>query len=58
MRRCGINAFVVTHPATHKALESGRLVTVNLYYQPIGSAEVPVGTRPFLRRPAKETETV
>jgi phosphoadenosine phosphosulfate reductase len=55
MRRCGINAFVVTHPATRKALESGKLVTVHHYYQPIGSAEVPAGTRPFLRRPA-ETE--
>ena len=55
MRRCGISAFVVVHPATRKALETGTLVTVNRYYQPIGSAEVPVGTRPFLRR-AAETE--
>jgi phosphoadenosine phosphosulfate reductase len=55
MRRCGISAFVVVHPATRKALETGTLVTVNRYYQPIGSAEVPVGTRPFLRRP-KEME--
>ncbi len=23
MRRCGIDAFVVTHPATRKALETG-----------------------------------
>lgn len=58
MRRCGINAFVVTHPATRKALETGHLTTVNLFYQPVGKTEVPVGTRPFLRRPAKETETV
>jgi phosphoadenosine phosphosulfate reductase len=56
MRRCGINAFVVSHPATRTALETGHLVTVNLYYQPIGFAEVPAGTRPFLRRPVKETE--
>jgi phosphoadenosine phosphosulfate reductase len=56
MRRCGINAFVVTHPATRKALESGQLTTVNLFYQPVGVTEVPVGTRPFLRR-AAETET-
>ena len=55
MRRCGVNAFVVTHPATRKALESGQLTTVNLFYQPIGVTEVPVGTRPFLRR-AAETE--
>ncbi len=55
MRRCGFNAFVVTHPATRKALETGQLTTVNLFYQPIGPVEVPAGTRPFLRRPA-ETE--
>jgi phosphoadenosine phosphosulfate reductase len=55
MRRCGINAFVVTHAATRKALETGNLTTVNLFYQPVGRTEVPVGTRPFLRR---ATETV
>ena len=54
MRRCGINAFVVTHPATRKALETGHLTTVNLFYQPVGTTEVPVGTRPFLRK-APET---
>jgi phosphoadenosine phosphosulfate reductase len=57
MRRCGITAFVVTHPATRKALESGHLTTVKLFYQPVGVTEVPVGTRPFLRR-AAEAETV
>jgi phosphoadenosine phosphosulfate reductase len=56
MRRCGFNAFVVTHPATRKALETGQLTTVNLFYQPVGTTEVPVGTRPFLRR-AAEVET-
>ena len=50
MRRCGINAFVVTHPPTRKALENGSLAAVNLFYQPVGTGEVPVGTRPFLRR--------
>jgi len=53
MRRCGINAFVVTHPATRKALETGHLTTVNLFYQPVGTTEVPAGTRPFLRRAAE-----
>ncbi|MEQ1771799.1 MAG: phosphoadenylyl-sulfate reductase [Devosia sp.] len=57
MRRCGINAFVVTHPATRKALETGQLATVNLFYQPVGVTEVPVGTRPFLRV-AAESEKV
>ena len=56
MRRVGFTAFVVTHAATRKALESGQLTTVNLFYQPVGVTEVPVGTRPFLRR-AAETET-
>jgi phosphoadenosine phosphosulfate reductase len=50
MRRCGINAFVVKHEPTRKALENGALATVNLFYQPVGTTEVPVGTRPFLRR--------
>ncbi|MEO6012970.1 MAG: phosphoadenylyl-sulfate reductase [Devosia sp.] len=54
MRRCGIEAFVVTHAATRQALESGQLTIVNLFYQPVGVTEVPVGTRPFLRR-APET---
>ncbi|HHY48209.1 MAG TPA: phosphoadenylyl-sulfate reductase [Alphaproteobacteria bacterium] len=50
MRRCGINAFVVTHGPTRKALENGALAAVTLFYQPVGTTEVPVGTRPFLRR--------
>jgi phosphoadenosine phosphosulfate reductase len=50
MRRCGIGAFVVKHGPTRKALEAGALATVNLFYQPVGVTEVPVGTRPFLRR--------
>jgi phosphoadenosine phosphosulfate reductase len=56
MRRCGFKAFVVTHAATRKALATGQLTTVNLFYQPVGVTEVPVGTRPFLRR-AAELET-
>ncbi|HVX80361.1 MAG TPA: phosphoadenylyl-sulfate reductase [Devosiaceae bacterium] len=66
MRRCGINAFVVTHQPTREALTEGRLPEVALFYQPVGVAEVPIGTRPFLRRAApqqvaetapRETET-
>ncbi|WP_196257690.1 phosphoadenylyl-sulfate reductase [Pelagibacterium limicola] len=56
MRRCGINAFVVTNIATRKAIEADALAEVRLYYQPVGaSREVPVGTRPFLRRNANYT---
>jgi phosphoadenosine phosphosulfate reductase len=54
MRRCGINAFVVKHEPTRKALEEGRLAEVDLFYQPVGRTEVPVGTRPFLRRVAEK----
>ena len=50
MRRCGISTFVVRHEPTRKALIEGKLATVNLFYQPVGTTEVPVGTRPFLRR--------
>jgi len=57
MRRCGISAFVVTHGPTRKALEEGHLPEVALFYQPVGTTEVPLGTRPFLRRAGKETES-
>lgn len=50
MRRCGIEAFVVKHEPTKKALETGSLAQVNVFYQPVGTTEVPLGTRPFLRR--------
>jgi len=50
MRRCGFNAFVVTHEPTRQALIENRLPEVALFYQPADSTEVPVGTRPFLRR--------
>jgi phosphoadenosine phosphosulfate reductase len=58
MRRCGFNALIVTHQPTRKALEEGHLPEMALFYQPVGTTEVPVGTRPFLRRAAvRETET-
>ncbi len=50
MRRCGINAFVVEHEPTRRALIENRLPEVALFYQPVGLTEVPAGTRPFLRR--------
>ena len=51
MKRCGISAFVVTHGPTRAALESGRIGQMPVYLQPVGrSGEIPVGTRPFLRR--------
>jgi phosphoadenosine phosphosulfate reductase len=53
LRRCGVNALVVTHEPTRKALAEGKLAEVGLFYQPVGVTEVPVGTRPFLRRVAE-----
>lgn len=51
MRRCGIDAFVINNVATRKAIEADDLEELKLYYQPVGvGREVPVGTRPFLRR--------
>ncbi|MBN9314697.1 MAG: phosphoadenylyl-sulfate reductase [Devosia sp.] len=54
MRRCGITAFVVRHEPTKKALIEGKLATVDIFYQPVGLTEIPLGTRPFLRRRAVE----
>ncbi len=54
MLRCGITALVVTHQPTRKALEERKLATVEVFYQPVGKTEVPLGTRPFLRRRAVE----
>ncbi|WP_082092743.1 phosphoadenylyl-sulfate reductase [Devosia epidermidihirudinis] len=50
MRRCGINALVVTHEPSRQALIENRLPEVAVFYQPVGVTEVPLGTRPFLRR--------
>ena len=54
MFRCGITALIVTHVPTRKALEERKLATVEIFYQPVGTTEVPLGTRPFLRRRAVE----
>lgn len=53
MVRCGFDAFVVANDATKRALEAGELAEVSVYMQPVGLTEVPVGTRPFLRKPGK-----
>ncbi len=50
MWRCGFNALVVTHEPTREALKENRLPEMALFYQPVGRSEVPLGTRPFLRR--------
>ncbi len=50
MRRCGVNAFVVSHAATRKALENNVLGTIDVFMQPVGVDEIPLGQRSFLRR--------
>jgi phosphoadenosine phosphosulfate reductase len=53
MRRCGIDAFAVTHEPTRRMLAEGRLAEVRRYYQPVGTGrEVPAGTRPWARLPS------
>ena len=49
--RCGFDALTVVNEATKKALHEDDLGEVSIFMQPIeASQEVPVGTRPFLRR--------
>ncbi|MBD8064261.1 phosphoadenylyl-sulfate reductase [Devosia sp. PTR5] len=50
MQRCGFDALVVTHEPTRRALLENHLPEMALFYQPVGLREVPLGTRPFLRR--------
>ena len=54
MRRCGIDAFLVTHGPTQQALQAGRIPEVRHYYQPssIPEIEIPAGSRPWARQPA------
>jgi phosphoadenosine phosphosulfate reductase len=52
MRRVGIDAFDIASDKVKKALDRGLWPEVPAYYQPIGETpEVPVGTRPWARRP-------
>jgi len=50
MRRVGFDTYAVTHGPTRRALAEGRIPEVTLYYQPSTAEEVPVSTRPWLRR--------
>ena len=52
MRRCGIDAFLVSHGPTRQALKAGRIPEVRHYYQPAAGPEIPAGSRPWARRPA------
>jgi phosphoadenosine phosphosulfate reductase len=52
MRRCGVDAFLVTHEPTRQALRAGRIAEVRHYYQPVSGTEIPAGSRPWARQPA------
>jgi uncharacterized protein (DUF934 family) len=54
MLRCGFNSFEVANEPTLRALKRGALPEASLFYQPsLAPHEVPVGTRPWLRRRAE-----
>ena len=52
MRRCGIDAYLVTHGPTQDALQTQRIPEVRNYYQPVSDTEIPAGSRPWARQPA------
>jgi len=52
MRRCGVDAYLVTHGPTQQALQAGRIAEVRHYYQPVSGTEIPAGSRPWARQPA------
>lgn len=50
MRRCGFDAFEITHEQTIAALKRGHVAGVSHFYQPgLAPGEAPAGTRPWLR---------
>ena len=49
MRRCGIDAFVVTNETARRRLASGDTAEVDIYLQPATLAEPPEGSRPWAR---------
>ena len=50
MERCGFDAFEISNPVTEKQLSEGTTPRYSHFYQPAVTAEVPAGTRPWLRR--------
>jgi len=55
MFRCGFNALIVRNEPTRQVLAQNYLAGVSVFMQPMGTKrEIPVGTRPFLRRAANE----
>jgi uncharacterized protein (DUF934 family) len=52
LARCGFDAFEIVEPGTLKLIDQGRSSGVWHFYQPGYGREVPVGTRPWARRPS------
>ncbi|HSG95395.1 MAG TPA: DUF934 domain-containing protein, partial [Afifellaceae bacterium] len=52
MRRCGIDAYLVTHGPTQNALQADKIPEVRHYYQPLANTEIPAGSRSWARQPA------
>ncbi len=52
MSRCGFDTLQITDGPTLAALREGRATVLSRFYQPSPAAEAPVGTRPWLRKPA------
>lgn len=52
MRRCGIDAFVVTNETARRRLAADDTAEVDIYLQPSTLAEPPEGSRPWARRKA------
>jgi phosphoadenosine phosphosulfate reductase len=50
MARCGFDAFEINDAATIKLLEEARQPSMTHFYQPALGREIPVGTRPWIRR--------
>ncbi len=51
MRRCGFDAFAVSHEPSRASLAADGVPDVVLHYQPVESVtEAPAGTRPWMRR--------
>ena len=50
MMRCGFDTFEIRDPVTRALLDEGKRPDVARFYQPGFGAEVPVGTRPWVRR--------
>jgi uncharacterized protein (DUF934 family) len=52
MMRCGFDTFEIRDPVTRALLDEGKTPNVTRFYQPGFGAEIPAGTRPWVRQHA------